>query len=454
MNAAVELKSEVEQLVALADGPGPFDYDYAEVLPRQIAAADARFQERVGQIKLLQNRAETGGVSEVRSAADMVPLLFAHTAYKSYPEGWLFEKKWDRLGRWLDTVSSNRVGAVDTSGVKGLDDWLGKLAEQGHYVSCSSGTTGKCSMMNATAEDLDFCGKALLQALVWMGIEPTHDKLLIGPGQVAVTARNRASGRPMYEALGVPGSLPWTPNVPPITIGGITDMVVLRNKITEGVATPSEALEYEAQVERRQRNMDDAVEQAAEAFIANRHAKLHVTGMFGPLYKVAEVIRAKGYSGKDFHPENSTYLSGGLKRVQVPENYREIIFDTFNLKPQNIALAYGMQEINSTAPRCKAGRYHMPPWLMLLLLDESGENLIEPPKSGEVEGRAAFFDIAMQGRWGGTISGDKVHATWDTCACGARSPSISEDIQRYADLASGDKIACAGTIDAYVRGVA
>jgi hypothetical protein len=454
MNAAVELKSEVDELLALSNGEGPFDYDPAEVLPQQIAAANARFRERVGQIKLLQNRAETGGIDAVAKPADIVPLLFAHTAYKSYPEGWLFEKKWDRLGRWLDTVSSNRVGPVDTSEVKGLDDWLAKLAEQGHFVSCSSGTTGKCSMMNATAEDLDFCGKALLQALVWMGIKPTHDKLLIGPGQVAVTARNRASGRPMYEALGVPGSLPWTPDVPPITIGGITDMVVLRNKITEGTATPSEAAEYEVQVDRRQKNMDDAVEQAAEAFIAHRHEKIHVTGMFGPLYKVAELIRAKGYGGKDFNPENSTYLSGGLKRVQVPDNYREIIFDTFNLKPENIGLAYGMQEINSTAPRCTAGRYHLPPWLMLLLLDEPGENLIEPPKSGEVEGRAAFFDIAMQGRWGGTISGDKVHATWERCACGARSPSISEDIQRYADLASGDKIACAGTIDAYVRGVA
>jgi hypothetical protein len=32
-------------------------------------------------------------------------------------------------------------------------------------------------------------------------------------------------------------------------------------------------------------------------------------------------------------------------------------------------------------------------------------------------------------------------------------PIGAEDIQRYADMASGDKIACAGTIDAYVRGV-
>src|ERR1700748_2766687 len=156
MNAPVSLDSEAERLVSLVDGENPFDYDYAELLPPQLAGINERFQDRVGRIKLLQNRAETGGIAEVRQMADVVPLLFAHTAYKSYPEGWLSEQKWDRLGKWLDTVSTNRVKPMDTSGVKGLDDWLKQLEGQGHYVSCSSGTTGKCAMMNGTTADLKF----------------------------------------------------------------------------------------------------------------------------------------------------------------------------------------------------------------------------------------------------------------------------------------------------------
>ena len=96
---------------------------------------------------------------------------------------------------------------------------------------------------------------------------------------------------------------------------------------------------------------------------------------------------------------------------------------------------------------------YIPVWVILLLLNESGEALIQPPATGEIEGRAAFYDLSMDGRWGGVISGDKIRATWEPCACGNRSPSIHPDIQRYADLASGDKIACSGTIDAYIRGV-
>jgi len=34
-----------------------------------------------------------------------------------------------------------------------------------------------------------------------------------------------------------------------------------------------------------------------------------------------------------------------------------------------------------------------------------------------------------------------------------REPSIRNDIVRYADLEDNDKIGCAGTIDAYVRGM-
>ena len=51
------------------------------------------------------------------------------------------------------------------------------------------------------------------------------------------------------------------------------------------------------------------------------------------------------------------------------------------------------------------------------------------------------------------ISGDKVSIDYRPCACGARSPSIKDNIMRYADLQGDDKIGCAGTVDAYVRGV-
>src|SRR5262249_11450972 len=153
---------------------------------------------------LLANRAESAGLTEIGEPSSIVPLLFAHTAYKSYPEDWLLEKKWDRLRKWLDTVSTNRVEPMDSSDVKNLDEWLQRLEAPGHFVSCSSGTTGKCAMMNATQADLDFSGHSLLRGITWSGLAPNRDRVIVSLGQVAATARNRSTGVPMLQAFGTP----------------------------------------------------------------------------------------------------------------------------------------------------------------------------------------------------------------------------------------------------------
>ena len=146
-------------------------------------------------------------------------------------------------------------------------------------------------------------------------------------------------------------------------------------------------------------------------------------------------------------------MGGGLKRAKLPDDYREFVYETFNIQPTRNYQNYSMQELQSGMPRCqKGGRYHLPPWLVPLILDKSGDTLL-PRESGEYEGRAAFFDLSLDGRWGGVISGDKVAIDFSPCACGAKSPSIRDDIVRYADLEGDDKIGCAGTVDAYVRGL-
>jgi hypothetical protein len=428
----VPARSQIRQLVNLVDARDAFDVPFRQVLPKQLAAINERFQDRIVKIKLLRERAAAGRINEVREMADIVPLLFSHAAYTSYPESWLTGNEWDPLSRWLDTVSTRRVACIDTSGIRNLDDWSHRLEEAGHFVACSSGTTGKCSIMNATSTDLQFAGHAVLQAVRWAGVAPNRDRYMVALGQVARTARNTSTGRLMAEAISVPGVAPLISEGAPLTLGGIAEMWVMRKKISEGTASPAEVTRYRAEAAQRDRSVKFAIQQAADALVVHRHRRLHIMGMFGPLYEVAELVRARGFSGKDFCC-NTGFISGGLKRAQLPVDYRQFVFETFNLAPARLCQAYGMQEINTTAVRCKAGRYHMPPWVMLLLLNESGDQLIEPVEQGEVEGRAAFFDLSLEGRWGGVVSGDRIRATWGPCACGNRSPSVSEDIQRYAD---------------------
>lgn len=448
------MASAVEKLTGLVEDPGRYDIPNEEIRDLQIEAMNERFQERKDQIKLLAHRAKQAGITEVRSYEDMVPLLFPHTAYKSYPESFLMEEKWDRLGKWLDTVSTYRVPTLDPASIKDIDDWIEKLQESGHYVSCSSGTTGKSAMLVASAKDMEWCKKEAVAAYSWgSGVQPAQDRRIFSTAPVATVPRNQATGEAYQAALQDPDKEGFAYPAPPITVGSLTQMVVLRKKIADGTATPSDIRNYEETAASRQKAMDDAIETAAKAIVEARHDKLHIAGMWAGMYAVAKLVREMGYSAKDFHPDNSFYVGGGLKRAVLPDDYREFVYETFNISPDRNYQNYSMQEFHSGMPRCRqGGRYHLPPWVVPLILDKSGDNLL-PITDEEYEGRAAFFDLSIDGRWGGVISGDKVSIDFKPCACGARGPSIRDNIVRYSDLEGDDKIGCAGTVDAYVRGV-
>lgn len=448
------MANAVEKLTSLVEDPNRYDIPNEEIRALQIEAMNERFQARKDQIKLLAHRAKQAGITEVRSYEDIVPLLFPHTAYKSYPESFLMEERWDRLGKWLDTVSTHRVPVLDPAGIKGIDDWIEKLQESGHHVSCSSGTTGKSAMLVASTKDMEWCKTEAVAAYSWgSGVEPARDRRIFSTAPVATVPRNQATGEAYKRALQDPNKEGFAYPVPPITVGSLTQMVVLRKKIADGTATPSDIRTYEETAAIRQKAMDDAIEIAARAIIEARHDKLHIAGMWSGMYAVAKLVREMGYSAKDFHPDNSFYVGGGLKRAVLPDDYREFVYETFNISPNRNYQNYSMQEFHSGMPRCrKGGRYHLPPWVVPLILDKTGDNLL-PITDQEYEGRAAFFDLSIDGRWGGVISGDKVSIDFKPCACGARGPSIRDNIVRYADIEGDDKIGCAGTVDAYVRGV-
>lgn len=445
------MSSAVEKLTSMERAKDCYDIPHPEVLRMQIEAADERLKSR-GAIRLLAHRAEAAGINTIRKAADLVPLLFAHTAYKSYPESWFTQGKWDRMGQWLDTVSSHRVRNVDTRGVDDVDGWIERLAAVGHFMSCSSGTTGKCSMLTASMADREVIKRYMTAAFEWSTkVSPRCEYRFVGAAPMVRNFRAVDAGDSVKDIYcdGVKHEYAG----PPITVGQVSRMVAMRRDIANGTARPAEIAEFEATSKARQAAMEEAKATAVKLLIEYRGRKLMIGGMTGALFEVSEAVRAAGYGRKDFHPENIIQTAGGLKGAVVPPDYRERILDTFNVSGPRVYQFYSMQEVNTPFPPCSVGRYHIPPWVMLLLLDESGDNLIEPTE-GEIEGRAGFFDISLDGRWGGIISGDRIKVDYGKCACGHQGPTVNSNIVRYSDLPGGDKISCAGTIDAYVRGAA
>ncbi|MET0180530.1 MAG: hypothetical protein ABW194_08630 [Novosphingobium sp.] len=444
-----------EKLMSKARDEDRFDYDPAEIRDTQAAALNERFQERKDTIKLLTMRANEAGTTEIRRIEDVVPLLFPHTAYKSYPESFLINEKWDRLTKWLNTVSPYPI-EIDTDGIKDIDEWIDRLAAKGHYVSASSGTTGKSAMLIASDKDMDWSQIDTVQVFSWgSGVKAEQDRLQVGTGAVAAVPKNLKISAAQAAAFCNPEWERWTYPVSPITVGALTRQIVMRKKIAEGTARPDEIAAFERTAQERQEEVGSAVGKTADFLIANRDKKLMVAGQWGGLYNVAKAVRDKGYSGKDFNPDNCLYTGGGLKRAQLPDDYQRFVHETFNIPEGRHFQNYSMQELNSGMPKCSdEGRYHVPPWIVPLILDKDGDNLLPHDWSGEIEGRGAFFDLSLDGRWGGVITGDKISLSYDPCPhCGNKGTSIKDNIARYADLEGDDKIGCAGTVDAYVRGV-
>jgi hypothetical protein len=308
-------------------------------------------------------------------------------------------------------------------------------------------------MINAAMPDRTFNKQAVVESYAWStGIAPDKSYKVIRCNPASNGIRNIDTSAALIDAFGnadttyhFPGGM--------ITVGSVRKMVELRRAIAEGTAMPADIAAFEATSAERQKTMDGAVGQIAQAMIDNRDKKLLMVGMFATLFKVAETLQSMGYGGKDFHAENSLMVGGGLKGAVLPPDYRERILAAFNIAPKRVYHFYSMQELNTHMPRCEEGQYHVPPWLMVLPLDQPGEKLVGAFK-GEVEGRAAFFDLSHDGRWCGVITGDRIKIRYGKCACGHEGPTVGPDIVRYSELEGGDKISCAGTIDAYVRGAA
>ena len=234
----------------------------------------------------------------------------------------------------------------------------------------------------------------------------------------------------------------------PMRIAEITRMAALRKRIAEGTAMPSEIAAFERETAARQEANAQRLDELMDALIEHRHEPMYVVGFWAQYWLIVERARARGVAAGEFHPDTVITGGGGTKGAVMPPDYEEQILDFFGISSDHVTGGYGMSEV-STALGEVDGRYRPAPWVIPLLLDDTGEKLIDQ-EAGQADGRFAFFDASLEGRWGGVITGDHVTVDFAT----STPTVVAGSIERYSALEGGDdKLTCAGTIDSYVRGV-
>jgi len=448
----------LDTLLALTRTPDPYRHGPDGLAALQLAAVRERFAQRRPQIKLLDHRARETGTDDIRRLQDLVPLLLADANYKSYPESFVESGRWDRMTLWLQTLSAHPITGMDHSRVHNMDDWVGELRRNGHHVMSSSGTSGKQSFINASDADARIATHLMGHGLAWAvrhfreHPERKWPVFLLMPSGGSYTATERTGS--FAESVALPGEVHWISHVPQ-SAEQTMKQARLRRAMADGTARPNDIAAFQAENEARTKKIQADFAQFLDLLVRRRGEPMLIMGMMGLLYQVVATAKAQGVPDGAFHPETIISTGGGRKGANLPADYEAQCEGFFRLGADNHLDGYGMGEISGFCPISHAnGGWAVPPWLVPQVLDKSGEQLLNPADGrGEVEGRMAFFDLLADGRWGGIVTGDKVVVDFSPSSDGLRVPLV-KSLARYKDLAEGDeKLSCAGTVDAYVRGV-
>lgn len=440
------LRQELLDLIATDHA---FDHPRGEIEPRQLEAANAHFQIMRERVPVLDRRAKEAGIDRIGRFEDMVPLLFAHTVYKSYPETFVEKGRWDRMLAWLTTLSADDLTGIDVAAIENADDWLQRLKDNGCMVLATSGSSGKCSFLPASAADKQLKLRHFKHATGWPEMVAENQFCSFWTGPIEGPNSAIEAGQIQRDLWAKPGEF-YHLIKEPLRITDVSAGAAFMKKMRDGSATPDEIAAFEQRSKGAAMRMNAGIEEFVDALLARRHQPVQVSGLWAQHLQIIDIAYARGIKDGDFHPDSRISAGGGIKGVALPEDYKERVHRFYG--DVKYPGAYGMTEMAQPMPRCEAGRYHRPPGLIWLQLDRPGETLINA-HDGVVEGRFAFLDLLFTGRWGGCITGDKVEIDWgESCPCGRPGPTILDTISRYAQAGEEDHIGCAGTIDSYVRG--
>jgi hypothetical protein len=420
----------------------------------QLAALNLRLAQRREEIAMVAKLAEAQGIVGFAALEDAAPLLFTHDVYKSYPASLLARQRFDQLTKWLSRLTPYDLTGVDVAGCRTIDAWLERLREVTPLdVATSSGTSGTMSFFPKSKRDYRSSVR-LLRIQLTQAFGETPDPAAFDEPYNVLTpfyrdGHSTVSRLPAYflevfckgDAGLLHTALPYKASADLMWLAA--RLRAAEAKGDAGRIDVPEALlarrdEWEVLQAEMPGLQSDFIRKMIPELAGERVLALGITGMF---FEIARNGLAAGARAA-FAPGSVVVGGGGGKGVVLPDDAEDTICRFFGV--ERLRDSYGMTEQNFYLNSCEHERFHVPPWVAVLLLDgETGRPL---PREGVQAGRAAFFDVSQDGAWGGIVSGDRVSLDFTPCPCGRTTLHLDRRIQRFSELMGGDdKITCAAT---------
>lgn len=407
------------------------------------------------------------GIGE-QVTADQIQLLLRPTAqtFKSYIDilGTPFpQDKPVEFMRWMINQLSIQLPEEPLLQLKSRYNTLESLLsdieqlyrEFGLEVITSSGTSGRSTIMVRDQEGINKTVESFyLSFQRYFEMQADHRAIFIMPQSTRIAMARMASFS--VSGIGLPEdrihyTIPYSAHPDLVRIrAGRTYRSGFQGWIEHRVQNPFMNWANEKLVTPR------AIRETFDLLIAAEKAKEKVL-LFGGWVQLHAVARYvfEHHQTIQLTPGSLVGTGGGMKEMYPfsPSQIREEISRVIRImgdEPIPIRDVYGMAEANWAAMQCRAGNYHIPPWIYPVVLDGNGKILDAPVSNGIL----AFFDPIGGGKLFPSffktadsvklVNGGNILSGKRDCACGEQGAYILKESIQRVDLL--DEAGCAAQV--------
>ena len=387
--------------------------------------------------------------------------------FKSYPQAHLDGNDYGAMNEWLRQVFDRPVEAP-VAGVDSVDGWLERLQAAGIHTVFSSGTSGQISFVPRDAytwsllTGLSTSYIPLFQmrqgiARGWERVAARSAARMLAPHRFARFFQRHglrsfdgfflsfASGTQGTQVVGqvLAGMVGRATFLFDLQLSATAVRALVRGPANEREQRLADAF-LEATVQRREENYRRVLAAMRDSVRA-RHRAL----VFGAPFMIKQFCDWLVAAGEELvlRPGSMLFHGGGWKsfegdRIDEPA-LLALVEQATGITAGNVSEGYSMTEAQVVFPRCREGRFHIPPITETVIFDEA----LEPLEGADVYGALGFLDPFAACYPGFIITGDNVRRRTEECPCGVSGLTIT-DIGRVA----GREVKGCGGIMAAMQG--
>ena len=420
------------------------DEQHAKKLRRKAAAINfLRYRDSIPYFKRVCEMTGING-DEPSFESIVENLLITDDVFKSYPQSLLDDKDFPAMTRWLANIS-----AVDVSGkadsAKDLDQWVDQLSKDGMHLVFSSGTSGSMSFVPRDEATWDSFIKMPLMYLPFL----MADLGIVGPVKAALLKFLGRNFSPdtlldLFSRFGLRDFDGYFCNFS----GGAQGIQLVGQEIgkfcgsatflydqkmsataVRGIVRGAKTLEEHALIQEfLKTTVHDKDANYARLLRGMKKSarKRRKVILFGTPYLLLEICRKMQAMNMKLklRKGSAVVFGGGWKSFdgsRIPEDELvSLIGEMFGIDPGAVSEGYSMTEIQGLMLRCKNRRYHVPPHLETVILDEE----LKPMEGDDVTGVLGVIDPFASSYPGFLITGDSVRRISTPCPCGRKGDQI------------------------------